>query len=115
MRAPHLGFAAAAWTAAFVVAYLLIIRSQAGTPAWWYIALLAVAAGLLLAPLRGRAAKPTLIGAAIVLGLCSMIGILSIGIFLVPAVIAATFAAAATATPALPDPVQHPRERHSPR
>jgi len=115
MRFPHLGFAAAAWTAAFVVAYLLIIRSQAGTPAWWFVALLAAAAGLLLAPLRGRAARPALIGAAVVLGLCSMLGILSIGIFLVPAVVAAAFAAATTVAPTLPDQVQHPRERHSPR
>jgi hypothetical protein len=94
MRFPHLGLAAAAWTAVFVAAYLLIIRSQDGAPAWWFVALLVVAGGLLLVPLRGRAARPALIGAAVVLGLCSMLGILSLGVFLLPAVVAAAFAAA---------------------
>jgi hypothetical protein len=94
MRFPYPGFAAAAWTVVFAAAYLLVIRSQGGTPAWWFLALLVVAAGLLIAPLRGRAVRPALIGAAIVLGLCSMLGIASIGIFLIPAVVAAAFAAA---------------------
>jgi len=94
MRLRHLGFAAGAWTAVFTVAYLLISRSQDGTPAWWFVALLMACAGLLLAPLRGRAARPALIAAAVILGLCSVLGMLSIGIFLIPAVAAAAFAAA---------------------
>lgn len=94
MHFRHLGFTAAAWTAVVLVAYLLISRSQDDTPAWWFVGLLVVCAAVLLAPLRGRAARPALIGAAVILGLCSVLGILSIGIFLIPAAVAAAVAAA---------------------
>jgi hypothetical protein len=51
--------AASAWIAGYLATYLVLIHSQGGSPAWWYIALLGVAIGMLglvVAGILGRRA-----------------------------------------------------------
>jgi hypothetical protein len=56
---------------------------------------LAAAVGLLVvAPVRSASGRPLLIAAAVILALSAVVGFLSIGILLVPAVAAAGVAAA---------------------
>jgi hypothetical protein len=89
-----LSLAPAAWTAGFEALYLAVVDSQGGSLAWWLIAALAAAVGLLIvAPVRASG-RPLLIAAAVILALSAAAGILSIGILLVPAVVLAAVAAA---------------------
>jgi hypothetical protein len=81
-----LALAATIWTAAYVVAYLAIIRQEGGSPAWWYVGLIAAGVLPLIAVVAGRLARPALVASAVVLGFASLLGLLSIGIFLLPAV-----------------------------
>jgi hypothetical protein len=90
-----LSLAPAAWTAGFEALYLAVVDSQGGSLAWWLIAALAAAVGLLIvAPVRSASGRPLLIAAAVILALSAAAGILSIGILLVPAVVLAAVAAA---------------------
>jgi hypothetical protein len=92
MTSRVLAMGASLWAAAYAVAYVLVIRSQDDSPAGWYLGLV-VAASILLAAAGLGAAPRT--AAAIGLGLltvCALLGLLSIGVFLLPAVVAAAVA-----------------------
>jgi hypothetical protein len=93
MRIRWLVIGAAVWTAGYGGVYLAVIAAQGSAPAWWYVALLAVGAGLLVVASAGRKPRPILIVAAALLGLAALAGVLSIGMLLVPAVLAAAVAA----------------------
>jgi hypothetical protein len=87
-----LALGAAVWTAGNAVLYLAVVHSQGGSPAWWYLALLGTAAAALAwCAVTGRAAVLSLCAAA-VLGALALLGLLSVGLLLVPAVLAAAIA-----------------------
>src|SRR5687768_15522072 len=92
-RRQHLLLGAVVWVAGYLAAYLVIMYRQGdSSPAWWYVALLAVAAGMLALVVAGRLGRGSLLAAIAVLGFATVIGLLSIGVFLVPALIAAVLA-----------------------
>jgi hypothetical protein len=94
MRSRWLVIGAAVWTAGYGGVYLAVIGAQGNAPAWWYVALLAIAAGSLVVASAGRRPRPILIVAAGLLAVAVVAGVLSIGMLLVPAVVAAAVAAA---------------------
>jgi ABC-type transport system involved in cytochrome c biogenesis permease subunit len=98
MRRRVLTIVAAAWATGYLGLYLWVIDSQEGQPAGWYVGLLVVAVVLLLVALAARAAvvaaRAALVAAAIVLGLCMLVGLMSVGLALLPACAAAIGAVA---------------------
>jgi hypothetical protein len=92
MRARFLAIGAAVWTAANAGIYFLVISAQGNTPAWWYLAVLGTST-LLFALAAGRLwPVPLLITGAILLTGAALAGVLSIGMLLVPGVLAAVAA-----------------------
>jgi uncharacterized membrane protein len=105
MRARFLATGAAVWTAANAGIYLLVVSAQGNTPAWWYLAVLGASA-LLFALAAGRLwPVPLLITGAILLTGAALAGVLSIGVLLVPGVLAAVAALGPTRRPQ----PRHPR------
>ena len=99
MRARFLAIAAAVWTAANAGIYLLVISAQGNSPAWWYPAVLGTSA-LLFALAAGRLwPVPLLITGAVLLTGAALVGVLSIGLLLVPGVLAAVAALGPTRGP----------------
>jgi len=82
--------AAVAWIAAFTVLYLALIHSQGNAPAWWLIAVLVAAAIPLVLAAAARPVRPALFAATLLLAGATLLGLLSIGLLLAPAVAAAT-------------------------
>ena len=110
MRARFLAIGAAVWSAANAVIYLLVISAQGNSPAWWYPAVLGTAA-LLFALAAGRLwPVPLLITGAVLLTGAALVGVLSIGLLLVPGVLAAVAALGPTRRPEGEQP-QAPRPR----
>jgi len=96
MRARWWALAAAVWTVVYLVGYLILVNLDGNGPAWWYVGLLVVGVTPLIAASAGRSSRPTLIASAVLLGFAALLGLLSIGILLVPAVVCAVVAAIAT-------------------
>jgi len=71
-----------------VAIYLAVISSQGDTPAYWFLAALAAAGLCALATAVTAGARP-LVANVIILALCAVAGLLSVGILLVPAIVAA--------------------------
>jgi len=83
--------------------YFLVISAQGNTPAWWYLAVLGTST-LLFALAAGRLwPAPLLITGAILLTGAALAGVLSIGMLLVPGVLAAVAALG---------PTRHQQARH---
>jgi hypothetical protein len=93
----YLAIGAAVWAAGYAGIYIVIVRGQGNSPAWWYVALLAAGAILLAFSAGGRHSRQTLILGTGVLGVAALIGVLSVGLLLVPGVVAAAIAAASPA------------------
>jgi hypothetical protein len=91
-------FAAAVWAALYLGAYLVIVSSEGNGVAWWYVALIFAAVALTVAAgiegATSRASKALLV-ALIVLGFAALMAVLTIGILLLPAIIATAIAAGA--------------------
>lgn len=79
--------AAALWVAGFLLLYGVIVSGQGGSPAWWFVALLGLALALLLAVLGG-ATRGLLVMAGVLLAASVVAGLASIGLLLVPALLA---------------------------
>jgi hypothetical protein len=94
MRSRWLVIGAAVWTAGYGGVCLAVIAGQGSAPAWWYVALLVGAAGSLVVASAGQRRRPILIVAAAMLAVAALAGVLSIGMLLVPAVVATAVAAA---------------------
>jgi hypothetical protein len=92
MRARFLAICAAVWTAANAGIYLLIISAQGNSPAWWYVAVVGTAALLFILAAARLWPTPLLITGAVLLSAAALIGLLSIGVLLVPGVLAAVAA-----------------------
>jgi len=99
MRARFLAIGAAVWTAANAGIYFLVISAQGNTPAWWYLVVLG-AATLSFVLAAGRLwPVPMLTTGAILLTGAALAGVLSIGMLLVPGVLAAVAALGPTRHP----------------
>ena len=96
MRSRNLAIGAAVWAAGYAAVYVTVVTRQGNSPAWWYLALLAVGAGSLAVACTQRGPRPALIFGVACLGSAALAGALSIGLLLVPAVVAAAVAAAGT-------------------
>jgi len=95
-----------AWVAAYAGTYVAVIRGQGNSPAWWYLAVLAVGVVPLALAAAGRWSRPALTAGAVLLGLAALAGVLSVGLLLVPGVVAA--AAVVAMAPAPPPRVHTP-------
>lgn len=93
VRSRYLVPGAAVWASGYTGIYIVIVGGQGSSPAWWYVALLAAGAGSLALAAAGRRPRPPLIIGAVCLALAALAGVLSIGLLLVPGVVAATVAA----------------------
>lgn len=92
MRARFLAIGAAVWTAANAGIYFVVVSAQGNTPAWWYVAVLG-ASTLLFALAAGRLwPAPLLITGAVLVTSAALTGVMSIGMLLVPGVLAAVAA-----------------------
>jgi hypothetical protein len=82
------------WVVGYLATYLVIIYQQGeSSPAWWYVALLVAAIGLLGFVAAGRLGRRSLVAATVVLAFATFVALLSIGVFLIPALVAAMIAA----------------------
>ena len=88
-----LALAATTWAGAYVVAYLALVHHDGNSPAWWYVGLVAIGTVPLIAVVTGRLSRPALVASAAVLAFAALLGLLSIGIALVPSVMCAIVAA----------------------
>ena len=96
------------WTVGYLVAYLVIVyRQQDSSPAWWYVALMVATAAMLALVAAGQLGRPSLVSATGLLGFATVIALLSIGVLLLPALIAAVMAAAMPGAPARRRSVTH--------
>ena len=75
MLARWWGPAAAGWTLGYVLLYVAILRSQGNEVAWWYVGVLWLASALAAAAPSTRRPR-------------ALLGALTIGVLLVPAVVA---------------------------
>jgi len=82
------GPAAAVWTLGYVLLYVAILRSQGNEVAWWYVGVLWLASALAAAAPSTRRPRALLASAAVLYGVCALLGALTIGVLLVPAVVA---------------------------
>jgi hypothetical protein len=94
VRSRYLAIGAAVWAAGYAGLYIVVVSKQGDSPAWWYVALLAAGAGSLTVAATRRWSRPVLIFGAACLALAALAGVASIGMLLVPAVVAAAVAAA---------------------
>jgi len=78
----------AAWVTAYAWVYVASMRDQGSTPYWWYVAIIGAGAvpPMLAAGLQSRS---VLICGAVILGIAAVLALPSIGMLLLPAVIAA--------------------------
>jgi hypothetical protein len=79
-----------------VVAYLALVRNDGNSPAWWYLGLIAIGLVPLVAAIAGWSSRPALVASAVVLGLATLLGLLTIGVLLLPSVTCAIVAAFVT-------------------
>src|SRR3954451_1171723 len=84
-RARMLAALDAALVVAFVIVYLLIIRSQGNRPVYWFLAFLVAATVCALVSVACRTPQP-LIGNLVILAVCAVLGLFSIGVLLLPAI-----------------------------
>jgi hypothetical protein len=107
MMTRWLALVAAVWAAAYVGVYLVLVHDQENGPAWWYVGLVALSILPLIAAAGGRSSRPALVGSVVTMAVATLLGLLSIGLLLLPALICALVAAVAmkpTATDAGPLP-----------
>lgn len=83
-----LAAAAAIWVAGYTVGYAALVRDQGDAPAIWYLVVLVTACvGFVVTTVQPSRPRPLV--AAIALSACaSVLGMLTIGVFLVPAILA---------------------------
>ncbi|MGI8456586.1 MAG: hypothetical protein ACR2LI_00520 [Propionibacteriaceae bacterium] len=79
-------------TGGYALAYVVVVGSQHGSVAWWYLASLAVGAAALLVATAGRRSRAALGVAVVVLWLGVLVGVLSVGLLLLPAAVVAGIA-----------------------
>lgn len=80
-----LAAADAAMVVAFVIVYLLILHSQGNSPVYWFLAFLVAATVCAVTAAVRRTPQP-MIANLVILAVCAVLGILSIGALLLPAI-----------------------------
>lgn len=81
------------WSVAYVLAYLGSVQRDGNSPAWWYLALVAAGTMPLIATWAGWFSRPLLLAGAGVLAAAALLGALSVGLLLLPAVLCSLVAA----------------------
>ena len=106
MWARWLALAATAWTGGYATVYLILVHHDGNSPVWWYVGLLAVGMVPLIATAAGWLSRPALIASAVALAFAALLGLLSIGLLLLPSVVTAIVAASMMkhTTRAAPEP-----------
>lgn len=85
MRPRPLLLGTGSWALAYAATYVLIIKNHSDSgPAWWYLVLILLGAGLCLAAAAGRR-RATSVAALVLLSVAARLGILSVGLLLLPA------------------------------
>ena len=79
-----------------MVAYLWVIDAQDGAIAWWYVALMVLAALSLAVAALGTWARAALIVGLVTSALAMLLALLSLGVLLAPTVAAAAIALVVT-------------------
>jgi hypothetical protein len=82
-----LACAAAVWAAAYLCVYFVLVHDQDNGPAWWYVGLIALSILPLIAAASGRLSRPALVGSIVTMAVATLLGLLSIGLLLLPALI----------------------------
>lgn len=77
---------ACVWALVYVAVYISLTRADNG-PAWWYVALVVVGVLVAAATLAGARQRLPLAIATALFGIAVVLGLLSIGILLVPAAV----------------------------
>jgi hypothetical protein len=78
-----------AWVAAYAWVYVESMRDQASIPYWWDLAIIGAAAVPSLLAAVGLRSRSVLICGAVILGIAAVLALPSIGMLLLPGVIAA--------------------------
>jgi hypothetical protein len=79
---------ACVWALLFVAIYVAIARSPENSgPAWWYVAIVVVGILVAGASLTGASPRVTLGIATALFGIAILLGLLSVGLLLVPAAV----------------------------
>jgi hypothetical protein len=95
MRSRYLAGMAAVWAFAYACGYVALIhRQEASTVAWWYLALIAIGVVALGGVGAGRWGRRGLVLGLVVLVVATLLGAMTIGVFLIPAVLTAVVAIA---------------------
>lgn len=95
MRSRYLAGVAAVWAFVYTCGYVALIhRQEESTVAWWYIALIAGGVVALAGVTAGRWGRRGLVLGLIVLVVATLLGAMTIGMFLIPAVLTAVVAIA---------------------
>jgi hypothetical protein len=94
MRSRYLAGGAGLWAFAYILGYVALIHQDRSTVAWWYVALIAGGVVALGGVATGRWGRSGLVlGLAVLVG-TSLLGAMTIGMFLIPAVATAVVAIA---------------------
>lgn len=83
----------AVWVAAYAWVYAESMRDQGSTPYWWYLAIIGAGAVPSLLAAAGLRSRSVLICGVVILGIAAVLALPSIGMLLLPGVIAAAAAA----------------------
>lgn len=95
MRSRYLAGVAAGWALVYTCGYVALIhRQEDSTVVWWYVALIAGGAVALSGVAVGRWGRQGLVLGLAVLVVGTLLGAMTIGVFLIPAVLAAVVAIA---------------------
>ena len=90
MRSRYLAGVAAGWAFAYTCGYVALIhRQEESTVAWWFVALIAGGVVALGGVAAGRLGRQGLVLGLAVLVVATLLGAMTIGVFLIPAVLAA--------------------------
>ena len=79
----------AVWVAAYAWVYVESMRDQGSTPYWWYLAVIGAGAVPSLLAAIGVRSRFVLACGAVILGIAAVLALPSIGMLLLPGVIAA--------------------------
>jgi hypothetical protein len=94
MRFRYLAGGAALWAFVYTCGYVALIHGEDYTIAWWYVALIAGGVVALGGVAAGRSGRSGLVLGLAVLVVASLLGAMTIAMFLVPAVVTAVVAIA---------------------
>jgi hypothetical protein len=84
-----LALSLAAWVAGYAWVYVESMRDQGSTPYWWYLAMIGAGAVPAMLAAAGLRSRSVLVCGAVILGIAAVLALPSIGMLLLPGVIAA--------------------------